>query len=106
MRKAFRKLLDEEYVPNIEKWEESYNIPREFLVKFAKNGIYNLITGQPHKRELFENNRICGVEIEKWDTFHEIIIFEELSKTGSGGLGWAVAGGTAIGLPPVIKFGS
>lgn len=38
--------------------------------------------------------------------FHEIIVYEELSRTGSGGLMWAVVIGTGIGLPPIIKFGS
>jgi hypothetical protein len=51
-----------------------------------------------------DNNRVCGVEIEKPDSFHELIIYEELAKTGSGGLSWGLLGGTCIGLPPLAKF--
>jgi hypothetical protein len=43
---------------------------------------------------------------EKWDNFHEFIVCDELSRTGSGGFLWGLIGGLGIGLPPVIHFGS
>jgi alkylation response protein AidB-like acyl-CoA dehydrogenase len=49
---------------------------------------------------------IKSVPPEKWDLFHEMIITDELSRTGSGGFVWNVIGGFGIGCPPVIKFGS
>lgn len=33
-------------------------------------------------------------------------VMDELSRSGSGGLIWAIAGSISIGLPPVIKYGS
>lgn len=62
--------------------------------------------GNPFPKHLFENNRVCGVEIENPDSFHELIVFEELAKTGSGGLCWGLVGGTSISVPAIIKFGS
>ena len=49
---------------------------------------------------------ICGVKVEKADTFMEAIFIEEVMRTGAGGVAWALFTGTAIGLPPIIKFAS
>merc|ERR1719197_2359116 len=38
------------------------------------------------------------------DYFHELIIFDELARCGSGGFMWGLAGGLCIGLPPVLKW--
>ena len=43
---------------------------------------------------------------EKWDAFHELIVTDELSRAGSGGLVWNLIGGLGIGGPPLAKFGS
>eukprot|EP00398_MALV-I-01_sp_L67-1_P001054 gene1054-734_t len=42
----------------------------------------------------------------KPDYFHEMIIFDEMSRTGSGGFMWGIAGGLTIGLPPIYKWGT
>ncbi len=44
--------------------------------------------------------------VDKRDTFCEVILYEELTRWGSGGIFWAMVVGTCIGLPPVYKFGS
>ena len=49
--------------------------------------------------------RVASVPPEKWDLFHELVITDELSRTGSGGLVWNLLGGYGIGCPPLIKFG-
>jgi alkylation response protein AidB-like acyl-CoA dehydrogenase len=50
--------------------------------------------------------RVAAVPAEKWDLYHEFIVTDELCRTGSGGFIWNIIGGYAIGLPPVLKFGS
>lgn len=75
------------------------------IAKAAKAGIFGHVVGSPLPREYMVDNKCCGVTIEKPDSFHELIIYEELAKTGSGGLSWGLLGGTCIGLPPVFKFG-
>lgn len=47
-----------------------------------------------------------SVPVEKWDLFHEMLLTDELSRTGSGGFVWNLIGGFGIGCPPVVKFGS
>jgi alkylation response protein AidB-like acyl-CoA dehydrogenase len=47
-----------------------------------------------------------GLTIEQFDPFCELIVCDELSRAGSGGVAWGLFGGMSIGLPPVYKFGS
>jgi hypothetical protein len=46
------------------------------------------------------------VKIEEYDAFHCMIMGDEFSRSGSGGLTWGVLGGLTIGLPPILHFGS
>jgi len=46
------------------------------------------------------------IKASEFDAFHELILIDEFSRCGSGGIGWGLFGGLAIGLPPVIHFGS
>lgn len=58
-----------------------------------------------HFPKQYTDRRIKSVPPEKWDHFHEMILTDELSRTGSGGLVWSLIGGYGIGAPPVFKFG-
>jgi len=49
---------------------------------------------------------IGGIRPEEYDHFHELIIVDEVARAGSGGILWALFGGLAIGLPPILLFGS
>jgi len=40
------------------------------------------------------------------DTFHEFICVDEMARTGSCGIMMGLSGGIALGLPPVLRFGS
>ena len=50
-------------------------------------------------------NTVKSVPPEKWDMFHELLVTDEISRAGSGGLVWNLIGGFGIGCPPVVKFG-
>src|SRR4051794_3520416 len=50
-------------------------------------------------------NRVKTVTPEKWDLFHELVITDEISRAGSGGLVWNLIGGFGIGCPPLVKYG-
>ncbi len=41
-----------------------------------------------------------------FDAFHELILIDEVSRCGSGGVVWGLVEGLQIGLPPVLHFGS
>src|SRR6266852_4697864 len=42
----------------------------------------------------------------QFDYFHELIITQELVRTGARGYGDGLLAGSVIGLPPVLNFGS
>jgi Acyl-CoA dehydrogenase, middle domain len=42
----------------------------------------------------------------QFDYFHELIITQEITRTGARGYGDGINGGMVIGLPPVLNFGS
>jgi hypothetical protein len=42
-----------------------------------------------------------GIKPEELDTFHDMILIDELSRCGAGGVVWGLVGGLGIGLPPV-----
>ena len=50
-------------------------------------------------------NTVKSVPPEQWDMFHELLVTDEISRAGSGGLVWNLIGGFGIGCPPVVKFG-
>jgi alkylation response protein AidB-like acyl-CoA dehydrogenase len=51
-------------------------------------------------------NLAGGIKPEEFDAFTELILLDELSRCGSGGVIWGLQAGLAIGLPPVLLFGS
>ena len=63
-----------------------------------------LTVGNPGPTKWYPSKTVCGVELEKPDSFHELILYDELNRTGVAGLHWALVTGTCIGLPPIIKF--
>jgi alkylation response protein AidB-like acyl-CoA dehydrogenase len=42
----------------------------------------------------------------KLDEFHAIVVFQEIARAGSIGVGWGLGAGLCIGLPPVLHHGS
>jgi len=46
------------------------------------------------------------VKPEEFDYFHELIITQEMIRTGARGYSDGLLGGKVIGLPPVLNFGS
>ena len=53
----------------------------------------------------YTKNTVQSVPPEQWDAFHEMIITDEISRAGSGGLVWNLIGGFGIGCPPLAKYG-
>jgi len=58
-----------------------------------------------HYPTQYTDIRNKSVSPEEWDHFHELIVTDELSRCGSGGVVWNLIGGYGIGLPPLLKFG-
>merc|ERR1719281_391111 len=83
-------------------WDEEGKIPDEIYEEAGKQGALPLCIGRPWP-EKFIGPCPWGFET---DYFHELVMYDELSRTGSGGFLWGVAGGTTIGLPPIYHHAS
>ncbi|MBF0353380.1 MAG: acyl-CoA dehydrogenase family protein [SAR324 cluster bacterium] len=92
LRQMLRNFVQREIMPHINEWEEAELFPRELYKKAAECGLLSIG---------FEE-KYGGVES---DIFHTIVVGEELSRSGSGGI-VAGLGSLGIGLPPIQHLGT
>lgn len=105
-RAAMRAFVEKEIMPNCHAWDEAKAIPREVWRKCYEGGWLPGVVGAPWPTEWAGSNIAGGVKPEEWDSFHELILFDEVARCGSGGVCWGLFAGLSIGLPPVLQFGS
>ncbi|KAL0077635.1 putative acyl-CoA dehydrogenase [Phycomyces blakesleeanus] len=105
VRKEVRAFVEKEIMPFTHVWDEAKKIPAEVFGKVAKAGLLASCCGVVPP-EFITFRLPGGIEPEKFDAFHRLIVMDELSRCGSGGVTWGLMGGLGIGLPPVIHFGS
>lgn len=106
VRAAMRAFVDKEVMPYCHKWDEEKRIPMEMFKKAADYGFLGAAAGSTWNTKYAGTNVVGGIKPEEYDVFHTFIIFDELSRCGSGGFLWGLLGGIGIGLPPVVNFGS
>lgn len=102
VRKQFRDFTEEHLMGNVHEWDEAGVIPKEVYMAAGKEGALALCIGRPWPKQYIGE---CPWGFEP-DYFHELVMYDELSRTGSGGFLWGVAGGTTIGLPPIYNHAS
>jgi len=101
LREQIRKFTEEEVMPNVHDWDEAGQIPQEVYKKLFATGALPMAMGRPWPHDVVQNT--LGYEP---DYFHELVLLDELSRAGSGGFLWGIAGGLTIGGPPVLRRGS
>ncbi|MGB6067828.1 MAG: acyl-CoA dehydrogenase family protein [Desulfomonilaceae bacterium] len=92
LRQTVARFVDREIKPHVESWEEAGEFPRELYRKAAEVGLLGVCYPQEWG----------GIET---DIFHEVVVTEELTRSGSGG----VAAGLmshGIALPPILALGN
>jgi len=92
LRQTVRRFVEREIKPFVDEWEEAGEFPRELYRKAADIGLLGV--GYPEEWGGFSG-----------DVFHEIVVSEELTRCGSGG----VAAGLmshGIALPPILALGT
>ena len=92
LRETVARFVQREIKPYVEDWEEAGEFPRELYRKAAEVGLLGVCYPEEWS----------GIET---DLFHEVVVTEELTRSGSGG----VAAGLmshAIALPPILSLGS
>eukprot|EP01027_Heterolobosea_sp_BB2_P020511 GEZU01029264.1.p1 GENE.GEZU01029264.1~~GEZU01029264.1.p1 ORF type:complete len:529 (-),score=184.06 GEZU01029264.1:295-1881(-) len=105
-RAAMREFVDREITPFCHEWDEKKTIPRELWVRAYEAGWLPGVIGPKWPTQYVGSNVCGGIRPEEYDYFHELILIDEFARCGSGGVLWGLFEGIAIGLPPIMKFGS
>ncbi|KAG9240726.1 acyl-CoA dehydrogenase/oxidase [Calycina marina] len=100
LRATVRKYVDEELLPNAFEWETAGAVPDHAWKRHAELGYLAITSGLP-------NVRLPGdIPFEEWDSWHTLILTDELNRLGYSGVNWGLGGGNNIGVPPVVAFGT
>jgi alkylation response protein AidB-like acyl-CoA dehydrogenase len=68
---------------------------------------YTAVAAFPIGANYLAGQRLPGdISPQEWDSFHDLIVIDELARCGYLGIVWALGCGNSIGLPPVIQFGN
>jgi acyl-CoA dehydrogenase len=92
VRRSAREFVAKEITPHIDEWEEAGGFPRELYKKAGDVGLLGI--GYPEK--------YGGTP---GDIFFQIVAWEEIVRSGSGGVA-AGLGSLNIALPPIVSRGT
>lgn len=106
LRKAMREFTEKEIMPFTHEWDENKTLPKELYRKAYEAGWLAGVAALPWPTKYVGDKIAGGVKPEEFDAFHELIIIDEISRCGSGGVVWGLFAGLSIGLPPILHFGS
>lgn len=99
-----RQYVDENIAPHALEWEEKGDCPDQVRTSFIKTGLS--LADVPVQYKPPELRSLAGISTEKLDTFHHMILIDELARF-EGGVGIALVGGAnSIGVPPVMNHGT
>lgn len=80
-------------------------MPDQIYKQMGERGYLAGLMGLHKYPTNYTDHRVKSVKPEDWDLFHEMLLTDEISRAGSGGLVWNLIGGFGIGCPPLVKFG-
>lgn len=104
LRAEIREWVDAKIEPYVSEWDEAKKVPDSIYKEAGERGYLAGLLGMHYPTHLTDR-RVASVPPEKWDLFHEMLLTDEISRAGSGGLVWNLLGGYGIGCPPIVKFG-
>ncbi|KAL1643123.1 hypothetical protein SLS58_005092 [Diplodia intermedia] len=105
LRAEIREWVENEIIPNVTEWDEAKKVPDEIYKAMGEKGYLAGLLGLHEWPKHLTDKTVASVDPAKWDLFHEMLLTDELSRSGSGGFVWNVIGGFGIGCPPVVKHG-
>lgn len=113
LRTAMRAFMDAEIGPFAKDWDDNGELPtKEVDLACGKAGVFAaLVAGEEGLEQMMDQHGLTlpgGVLPKDWDYFHSLVLSEELRRgvVGCYGVADGLIGGIAIGLPPLLKFGS
>ena len=93
LRASVRRFVEAELAPHAEEWEREGHFPDWVFERMGHLGFL----GVRYPTEY-------GGQGGDWG--HAIVVAEELARTGSGGVGMAMAVQSEMATPPILKFGT
>ncbi|RKF59912.1 Acyl-CoA dehydrogenase apdG [Erysiphe neolycopersici] len=105
LREELREWVTHKLEPFVEEWENAGKVPEEVYKEMGTRGYLTGCVGSLNCSQ-YADYSIASVPFSKWDRFHELVLTDELSRAGSGGVLWNIVGGIGIGCPPVAMFAS
>lgn len=104
-RRNLRAFLETEVYPNAPMWEETGKFPVDKIYKqMGEKGLLGCRLAPGVQGKLFK--QVFGIPANEFDSFHELIAHEEVTRIGCPGLIDGLGSGYVIGLPPIIHFAS
>lgn len=92
-----RDFVEREIMPFTHEWDEEKRVPRELLNRCYEAGFLPGVVGPPWRVEYSGTKIAGGIKPEEFDSFHELILYDEMCRAGSGGVLWAIQAGLSIG---------
>ncbi|HET9849456.1 MAG TPA: acyl-CoA dehydrogenase family protein [Candidatus Dormibacteraeota bacterium] len=92
-RGTLRRFIDKEVRPHVDEWEAVSQFPRELFRRFAALDLLGLKYDEQY------GGTNAGV-------IYEAVLFEELARSGSGGVAAGIGAHVAIATPPINDFGT
>lgn len=108
LRHAVREWVETNVIPFAQQYEEEETYPHELYQKAARDGLLMpLAAGGRIPKEWCERFPIIGsISSAEWDSFHDVVLLDELSRMGGIGLQNALFGTVILSMPVIQKFGS
>ncbi|KAH8658463.1 acyl-CoA dehydrogenase-like protein [Xylariales sp. PMI_506] len=104
LRDYMRKWVDENFASKAEEWEAAGAVPPEIYAKCAEAGLLvPIASGKTIPKEWEKYGIIAGIKAEEWDGFHDLILWDELTRGGNIA---SVFIGLVVGAPPLRHFAS
>ncbi|RDA93502.1 hypothetical protein CP533_3969 [Ophiocordyceps camponoti-saundersi (nom. inval.)] len=103
LRDFIRRYSDTHVLPFSPAWEEAGSAPPSEALRFCSSGIP--FEDVPDEYRPADIPRLAGLAHHQLDAFHFLVGADEMARI-EGGVVIALAGASAIGVPPVLHHGS
>ncbi|RCI13341.1 hypothetical protein L249_1207 [Ophiocordyceps polyrhachis-furcata BCC 54312] len=103
LRDSIRRYIDAHVLPFSPGWEEAGCAPRAEAVRFSASGIP--FQDVPDAYRPAHIPRLAGLPHDQLDAFHFLVAADETARV-EGGVVIALAGASAIGVPPILHHAS
>jgi len=109
-RAYVRRFVETELMPFASDWDEAGTYPPELHKKFAKAGLLYAVARyalKPHGHKYGKPSfGDTDLDFDEFDEFHDIILYDELARCGTGGVVAATVVSLAIAIPPILWVGT